>query len=465
MNSISSLLQQTNPYEQFVQQLVMIESQKKFKLEDQRSTLNKQQSALSDVSSVISDFTNKIDELNSTTSNNFNPLKATSSDESVIRVDSISGMTEPNNYDITVNRKATKDIMLSNVIDGTATDLAGFGDGSVDITIGDKTETISVTTTNDDGTTKTNQEVLDSFSTAINDLLGEESDSDVFQIDNDGNVQLSIKSAETGYDERIQFSNASGVLAEVTGNMTHLETDTQNLDSEFTVDGITFTRGQNTVDDAISGMTFTLLDDPGTQEQISVTKDVETAKDNIDDFITTFNEMNKKIRNATFINGETGNKGPLQGMRSIRNLTINLRQTALTDMSSAADGELDNLMDIGLGFENDGTMKVEDADLLEKALTDSPEEVQKLFTDDASPVMGMYNQAETYTQANGVISSLESGLDQKIDFIDNRIDSENRYLEKYEERQRQEFAELQQIQQDGQRQFNEIMNYQSSLGF
>ncbi|GAA5522427.1 flagellar filament capping protein FliD [Aliifodinibius salicampi] len=465
MNSISSLIQQTNPYEQFVQQLVMIESQKKFKLEDQRSTLNKQQSALSNVSSVISNFTNKIDELNSATSNSFNPLKATSSDESVVRVDSISGMTEPNNYDITVNRKATKDIMLSNVIDGTATDLAGFGDGSVDITIGDKTETISVTTTNDDGTTKTNQEVLESFSTAINDLLGEKSDSDVFQIDNDGNVQLSIKSTETGYDERIQFSNASGVLAEVTGNMTHLETNTQNLDSEFTVDGITFTRGQNTVENAISGMTFTLLDDPGTQEQISVTKDVETAKDNIDDFISTFNEMNKKIRNNTFINGETGNKGPLQGMRSIRNLTINLRQTALTDMTAAADGELDNLMDIGLGFENDGTMKIEDADLLEKALTDRPEEVQKLFTDDTSPVMAMYNQAEIYTQTNGVISSLESGLDQKIDFIDNRIDSENRYLEKYEERQRQEFAELQQIQDDGQRQFNAIMNYQSSLGF
>lgn len=464
MNSISSLLQQTNPYEQFVQQLVQIESQKKFKLEDQKGTLNKQQSALSDVSSVISDFTNKIDELTSGTSNSFNPLKATSSDEGVVRVDSIAGMDGPNNYDITVHRKASKDIMLSNVMDGGATDLAASGDGSVDITIGDKTETIFVSTTHDDGTDKTNQEVLESFSTAINDLLGVESDSDVFEIDNDGNVQLSIKSAETGYDERIQFSNASGALTDVTTNMSHL-TDTAQLDGEFTVDGITFTRGQNTVDDAISGMTFTILDDPGTTEQISVNKDVETATDNIDDFISTFNEMNKKIRSSTFINGETGNKGPLQGMRSIRNLTINLRQTALTDMSAATAGELDNLMDIGIGFENDGTMKIEDADLLEDVLTNRPDEVNKLFTDDTSPVIAMYNQAETYTQANGVISSLESGLDQKIDFLDNRIESEERYLEKYEERQRQTFAELQQIQTEGQNQFNEIMSYQSSLGF
>ncbi|SHG04748.1 flagellar hook-associated protein 2 [Fodinibius roseus] len=464
MNSISSLIQQTNPYEQFVQQLVQIESQKKFRLEDQKDTLNKQQSALSDVSSVISDFTNKIDELTSGTSNSFNPLKATSGDEGVVRVDSIAGMDEPNNYDITVHRKANKDIMLSNVMDGAATGLAASGDGSVDITIGDKTETISVTTTHDDGTDKTNQEVLESFSTAINDLLGVESDSDVFEIDNDGNVQLSIKSAETGYDQRIQFSNASGALADVTTNMSHL-TDPAQLDSEFTVDGITFTRGQNTVDDAISGMTFTILDDPGTTEQISVNKDVETAKNNIEEFISTFNEMNKKIRSLTFINGETGNKGPLQGMRSIRNLTLNLRQTALTDMSAAAAGELDNLMDIGIGFENDGTMKIDDADLLEDALTNRPDEVSKLFTDETSPVTAMYNQAETYTQASGVISSLESGLDQKVDFLDNRIESENKYLERYEEQQRQLFAELQQMQTEGQNQFNAIMSYQSSLGF
>ncbi|NIT55686.1 MAG: hypothetical protein GWN00_05430, partial [Aliifodinibius sp.] len=120
MNSIGSLLQQTNPYSQFVDQLVLIESQKKFRLEDQKSQLSDKQSALSTVSSVISDFTSQVDELTSTTSNSFNPLKATISNEDAIRVDSISGLKDPNTYDISVNRKATKDIMLSNVMDGTA---------------------------------------------------------------------------------------------------------------------------------------------------------------------------------------------------------------------------------------------------------------------------------------------------------------------------------------------------------
>jgi len=465
MNSIGNLLQQTNPYSQFVDQLVLIESQKKFRLEDQKSQLSDKQSALSTVSSVISDFTSQVDELTSTTSNSFNPLKATISNEDAIRVDSISGLKDPNTYDISVNRKATKDIMLSNVMDGTATGLAASGDGSVDITIGDKTETISILSTNDDGTDKTNKEILESFSKAVNDLMGEESDSDVFEVDNNGNVQLSIKSAQTGYDERVQFANATGALADITSNMSHQQADTTKLDAEFTVDGITFSRGKNTVDDAISGMTFTLLNSTTQQEQITVSKDTEKARENIDDFISKYNEMNKKIRNQTFINGETGNKGPLQDMRSVRNLTINMRQMALTDMGSAGAGELDNLSEIGITFENNGKMKVDDADKLSKALTDRPNEVKNLFSNDDSPVTKMYERAKTFTETGGTISSLESGLDQKIDFLDNRIESEEKYLESYEERQREIFAEINQMQQQAQQQFNQIMNQQSTLGF
>lgn len=465
MNSIGSLLQQTNPYSQFVDQLVLIESQKKFRLEDQKSQLSDKQSALSTVSSVISDFTSQVDELTSTTSNSFNPLKATISNEDAIRVDSISGLKDPNTYDISVNRKATKDIMLSNVMDGTATGLAASGDGSVDITIGDKTETISILSTNDDGTDKTNKEILESFSKAVNDLMGEESDSDVFEVDNNGNVQLSIKSAQTGYDERVQFANATGALADITSNMSHQQADTTKLDAEFTVDGITFSRGKNTVDDAISGMTFTLLNSTTQQEQITVSKDTEKARENIDDFISKYNEMNTKIRNQTFINGETGNKGPLQDMRSVRNLTINMRQMALTDMASAGAGELDNLSEIGITFENNGKMKVDDADKLSKALTDRPNEVKNLFSNDDSPVTKMYERAKTFTETGGTISSLESGLDQKIDFLDNRIESEEKYLESYEERQREIFAEINQMQQQAQQQFNQIANQQSTLGF
>lgn len=466
-SSVSSLIQQSNPYEKYVQMLVQLKSQNKLELQQQKSDIGDKKSALGTVSSVVSSFISKIDELKDPTQNNFSPLKASSSNTAAVRVDSISGMKQANTYDITVDRTATKDIMLSNVITGANTDLATQGNGSVDITVGGNTQTISVSTTKTDSSgnvvNKTNKEILQSFSTAINNALGTESDSDVFNIDNNGNVQLSIKSASTGYDNSIQFSNATGVLSTVTGNMTH-DTTPSNLDAQFTVDGITFTRGQNKINDVIPNMSFTLVDGTGTKEQISVKKDLQKARDNIDGFIKAFNDMNSKIRNRTFINGQTGNTGPLQNMRSIRNLTIDLRQMALTNMSSAAPGEINNLSDIGIGFDKDGTMKVEDSDLLDKALSDSPDQVNKLFTDSTSPVTAMYKRAKSYTEAGGIISSLKDGLQEKIDFLDHRIKSEEKYLKKYEKRQRKIFSDLYQMQQQSQRQLNAVMNQQQTLG-
>ncbi|MDR8393026.1 flagellar filament capping protein FliD [Aliifodinibius sp. S!AR15-10] len=466
MNSISNLIMQSGKYEGYIQQLVQLESQQKYELQSQKRSKNDQQSALGEISSVISEFESKIEEIQDPGNNALTPLKASTSDDSVVQVDSTSGLDNPSSYDITVQRLADNDTMLTGVIDGTASDIAGFGDGSVDITIGDKTETITVSSTKTDsgGNTvdKTNEEILQSFSDKINDLLGEEAEASVFQTDNDGNVQFSIKSQETGYDERIQFSNASGALAEVTGNMTH-DTAVADLDAKFKIDGVTFTRGQNTVDDAISGMTFTLLDDTGNQEQITIEKDLEKAKENVEGFMNAFNKLNSKIRSKTFID-ESGNRGILREMRSVRGLSTDLRQTALKDMSGAADGELQNLTEIGISFENDGEMVIEDSDLLEEMLTERPDEVSKLFTDDTSVVSSMKTQAEAYTKSNGIISTLEDGIDQNIEFLENRIESENEYLQKYEERQRTIFAELEQIQQKGQFQYNQVTRIQTQLG-
>jgi len=333
----------------------------------------------------------------------------------------------------------------------------------VDVTIGGKTATISVTTTNTDGTTKTNKEILDSISTSINNMLGTESDSAVYQVDNNGNVQLSLKSAQTGYDQRIQFSNATGVLANVTGSITHQMTNLNNLDAQFTVDGITFTRGQNIVSDAISGMTFTLKNSTTGQEQIDVTQDVDKATGNINDFMKKFNDMNTQIRQQTFLNGKTGNKGPLQGMHSIRDLTLNLRQIALTDMGSAASGAYKNLTEIGIGFEKDGTMKVTDSQLLQNALTQNPDQVKALFVNTDSPVMQMYNQAKAFTDVGGTISTLKDGLDQNIKYLDNRIQAQTKYLAQYEKNLKAKFDKMYQVQLQAQSQYNTIMSMASAL--
>lgn len=464
MASISSLISQTSSYESFVNQLVNIESQKMLRMQVQVKDQQESKKAVGEVSKAISDFENIIKEFESPTNKSFEPFKTSSSDSSVVSMNSASDITQTSNFNITVNRLAENDTALSQEMTADGFDLAAQGDGEVTLAIAGKTETLNITATKDDGNggtvDKTNKEILESFADQVSAVFGDEAKASVFNLDGE-NVQLSVQSLDSGFDNRLQFSGATGALSSITGGITHL-TPQNELNAEFTIDGVTFQRSQNTIDDAIDGLSFTLKKATGNQEQMTVERDVEEAKSNVQDFVDAFNNLNTTVRRRTFINPDTGNKGPLQSMRSVRNLTFNLRQTAMLSLGSAAQGEVASLADMGITLKNDGAMEIDDADKLEKALSENPEQVSNFFTDESSPIAMMKARAESYTESGGILSAIEGGLDQKIDRLDKGIASEIKHLEKYEEEQRRIFNELDMILERGQDQYNSVMNFMSA---
>lgn len=468
MNSVQSLFRQNNPYETFVQQLTQIESRQKLQFEDQQKDQKERKTALGDVSSAISKFVSKIDEYQNPGNKAFQPIKISSTDESVVQVNSADGLDRPSNYNIQVDRLASNDIGLGQIMDGEAFDLAAQGGGSITMTIGDKTETLSITTQKEDENgvmvDMNNQEVMNSFADAISETFGNEARASVFNVSGN-DVQFSIQSLKSGSEGAFNLSGATGALAGITDPMTKLVPDAANLDAQFTIDGVTFLRSENTVDDAITGLSFTLRGESTGNVQMSAERDLESARENVDDFMATFNEMNKKIRERTFVDGDNNTRGPLRGFRSIRNLTLNLRQTALLPTDGADPEKLSRLTEIGISFKNNGEMVVDDENLLNEALSQRPEEIAELFRSENSAVAKMKEQAEAYTKANGIISSLESGVDQKITRLDSRIAQQERYLEGFEERQREIFNKLQQVIDKGDAQFQRITAYRNSVGF
>lgn len=467
MSTIGNIFQQTNPYENFVRQLVTLESQTKFRLQVQESAQQEKKSALGAVSSSISSFISNIEELQQPDNKALRPFRSSVSDKDVVNVTSVSGVTNPGEYNITVDRLATNDTALSQLMNGEDTNLSTFGDGSVTITVGDQTETISIETSyeDDQGNTvqRTNREILELLSDRINTSLGDSVTASLFRV-NDQQVQFSLKSADTGTDHQLQFNGASGALAEVFDNMNHLVPQDQ-LNALFTIDGVSFERSGNTVSDAINGMEFELKKATGEQETMTVSRDITKARNNIKSFISSFNEMNQTIRDRTFIDAENNRRGALQDMRSIRNLTLNLRQTGLLSSEAAAEGELSRFAEIGIGFENNGSMVIEDTELLNQMLEERPDEVESLFVNEQSPVSLMKTQAEAYTKSgSGIINTLQEGVDQRIERLENRIESQEKYLERYEEEQRAIFNELQLIVTQAQSQYNQVLNFRNSIG-
>jgi flagellar hook-associated protein 2 len=467
MNSVQNLFRQNNPYETFVQQLTQIESRQKLEFEAQQDDQKERKTALGDVSEAISKFVSKIDEFQNLGNRAFQPVKVSSTDDSVVEVNSADGLDRPLNFNIQVDRLASNDIGLGQIMDGEAFDLAAQGGGSVTMTIGDKTETISVTTQKDNGNgvmvDMNNKEVLEAFAGAISDTFEDEARASVFNVSGN-DVQFSIQSLKSGSEGAFQLSGATGALAGATDTMTKLVPEAE-LDALFTIDGVTFQRSENSVDDAIDGLSFTLRGVSTGNVQMSAQRDLESARENLDEFLTTFNEMNKKIRDRTFVDGDNNTRGPLREFRSIRNLTLNLRQTGLLQTDGAGPDVISRLTDIGIGFENNGKMVIDNKELLNDALSQRPEEIAELFRSETSPVAKMKDQAEAYTRSNGIISSLESGVDRKISRLDTRISQEERYLEDFEERQRETFNKLQLVIDQGDAQFQQVMSFRSAIGF
>lgn len=483
MTSVGNIFQQTNPYEKFVQQLVELESRTINELKQTKSGHLDRKLALGQVSSAISGFTTKIFELQNPDNKAFQSTRFASSNPDVVSVQAAEGIDQNTSYNIMVNRLATNDIALTEKIARESTSLAELhsdpetSEGSVTLTIGDLTADITIDTVVRDGegnpvldehdnpVLKSNEEIYNEIAAQINAEFGEAARATVFHVSSD-EIQLSMQSLQTGTEQRIQFDNesASGVLADIVPQITHVVPQ-EELDASFTIDGVAFSRSGNVVDDAVQGLTFELHRTSDIPTQLTIGLDVEKARSNIDEFIETYNRMNETIRGHTYLNSDTGMRGTLQSMRSIRNLTMTLRQTALVGLENVEEGQISRLSDIGIDFEKDGKMVVRDSDLLNQMLEQRSDEVNNLFYDQNSSVSQMLDQARSFTRARtGMIPAFDKSIDDQIRMVDRRITAQERHLERYEQQQREMFARLDLAITEGQDQFNRVLMFQQSMG-
>lgn len=446
MSSISNIISQSGQFEDIVQQLVQLESQKKVQFQTTVRDQNRVNSDLGKISSRITTLENMINEYSLSTNNTFTPVKSTSSDDTVVNITSASNLDDPDEFSLTVSRLATRDNLLSASYTATGNNLDS--NGSVDITVDGTTHTISITPTSGDSNTT----VLTSLKTSIETAFGDTLQVNVFDLDST-NVQLSVRSSETGEAKRVQIANTSGSLATVFDNATR-PVATNELDAAFSMNGVSFQRSSNTVSDTISGLTFELKDISATAVTLKLERDTTTARNNFDDFVKAYNDLNSDIRSKTFINGETGARGPLRELRSIRELSSQLRQLVIGDATS---GTITNLSELGISFDNSGKMTLEDSAALETILANTPDDLNTFFSTSSSPIQSIYTHLQGYTTTDGIIDTLEDGVSDKIDLLNKKIKKEEVYLSDYEEKQRDIFTQLELMLEQGNSQFEQVM--------
>ncbi|MDZ7630638.1 MAG: flagellar filament capping protein FliD [Gemmatimonadaceae bacterium] len=197
-------------------------------------------------------------------------------------------------------------------------------------------------------------------------------------IDGDGKLRLNDG---TGGDSRLRLAvtlspAAGGAPVSLLGNF---DTETvgrsramvRGSDAQVRVDGVLLTRSSNTISDALDGVTLNLLQsEPGSEVDLTVTRDLEASVKGVKDFAKAYNDI------VTFASGQQLSGQPLQSNSTLRRLLNSFTQALRTEVPEGGDFSRGALA--GFTLTRSGTIEVNDT-IFRTALGANLSGIQALF--------------------------------------------------------------------------------------
>ena len=193
-------------------------------------------------------------------------------------------------------------------------------------------------------------------------------------------------------------------------------------DAQVRIDGVLITRSSNTISDALQGVSLNLLQsEPGSEIDLTVTRDLEKAAKSVKDFASAYNDI------VTFAAGQQLAGQPLQSSTTLRRVLSSFTQSLRTEVSTAGAYSRSTLA--GLTLSRAGTVDVDDTKLRD-ALGANLTGVQALFgsTGIGNAMVTATNFASrsvdgTITSAISSITESNTRLTKRITDAQARVDA------------------------------------------
>lgn len=412
-----------------INQLMEIESERLYTLQDRETEIDQQISAYGRVRSAIDAYMGAVDSLRDEST--MAGFTGSSTDESVVSV-SADSSAAVSTYDIVVSQLASRDKIASSAYADTTT--TAVGTGTLSITVNGQTMDLTVDASNN---------TLSGLQAAINSAS-----------DNPG-VTASILN-ETGGSRLILTGNEAGVDNAITIDVTDSDgnnTDASGLSMLFyigaggdgyaeqvssaqnallTVDGFDVESTTNAVTNAVSGITFNLA--AIGSATVDIERDNTTIEENISSFVASYNLLMDEL--------DKYDAGTLANDSSLRRM----QQGFVEILNQAADigGTTHYLFEAGITRDRYGRLSLDSTELAD-ALANDFTTVTQLFGDDTSGyATRLYSLADSLLEVGGIIDSREESLDQTKDRIQDRIDREQYRLDIVEKSLISQFTALDQ---------------------
>lgn len=377
---------------------------------NQIATLQAQDSVFSTLGTGLSGLTTSLQSLTDF-SGVMARMQGSSSDNNVLELTSASSAAVAGSHSIVVSSLAQTSSEYSDTIANAADTLSGS------LTIDGHTVTVD-----------SSSNTLSSLASAINQAaIGVTAN----VITDSSGSRLSLVSNSSGAAGQITIS--SSLTDATTSAAINFHTGQTGQDASLTVDGVAVASASNTVTNALPGVTFQLLStSPSTPVQVEITNDDSAVVAAVNNLVTAYNSIVTTI-NGQEKNDSSGNAEPLYGNPTLATLQNQL-STAL--LGGAASGSISSVMQLGIGFNQDGTLTL-NTDTLNSELNSHYSDIAGFFQNSGSfgqTLASTLNNLGTATNTSLIFlaqqenSAKESTLNQNISDEEARLASEKTRL-------------------------------------
>ena len=462
-NQLDSLV---NSFRQTLQPRLNTIRTKQSKLENQQrfyTTLNTR------LNSVVSNLDKFDKTVNSDIADKFLSKVSTVSDKETISITTKNNANLGNNA-LKVNRLATTDLLVSdrlNIADNFGIEA---GIQSFEIEVNGEKKTYEVTF---DGS-ENNQQAVNKIIAVVNGADDNKINVSLVK-DTKDTLRFTLTTKEVGKDNVIKFGN-SEVLSKL-GFTSDLNTDSEKrvvfdskkagfrssntnlLDSEVIVDGITVSRSSNTLSDVLPDIEIGLLKIQKTEDNpitVSTSINTEPIEKLIEPLLGAYNEL------MTFINQDKNLK---RNESTVNRIYNNLRKIGSEKIINVREGAPEFITNIGITIDRNGLLKVTNKETLKKVLEKNPDDVTNIFLGDDGFVAKMKSIISSLRDedGNGVLKNRRDSLQTQIDSTKRHFDSNEKRVESQVSGIRKRYTTILQTFLEAQSKFGSASAVSSSL--
>jgi flagellar hook-associated protein 2 len=219
-----------------------------------------------------------------------------------------------------------------------------------------------------------------------------------------GGASSSMKISVAGPNGDPADASVSALLAYDPAGTQALKQTTAALDTKLTVNGVAVTSATNTVDGAIQGVTLNVS--KVGSSTLKVERDTDSVRSAVNGLVKAYNDLDKTIKSVSSYDATTKQAGLLLGDSAVRGI-----QTQVKGMltQNVAGSKIGNLMQLGIGFQKDGTLTVDSAKL-DKAIANNFNDIAGLFASvgSATDSLVSYESSSTGTKPGNWALNIDS---------------------------------------------------------